>query len=249
MVGVGQEARVHLGHPPEQPLLVTGQGIPGPNGVGLGPAFPAIACRVDVGVDRRQLGLAGDNPHPLLALEHQLPVRLVAHVELAPVLVDPLLRGVVRGMARARAEVEEERFVRGDRLGVADELQRLVGEVGGEVVALRRRRRLLHRMVVVDQVRIPLVGLGAEEAVEPLEAPADRPLRLPRGHVHLVLGGQVPLAGHVRVPAAFPQHLRDRGTFERDVPVGARESRRGLGDRGHPVGGVIPAGHQARPRR
>ena len=136
VVGVGQEARVDLGHPREQPLLVVGEGIPGPNGVGLGPALPVGARRVDVGVDRRQLGLVGDDPHALLPLEDQLAVRLVAHVELAAVLVDPLLRGVMRRVARARAEVQEERLVRGDRLGVADELQRLVGEVDREVVAL-----------------------------------------------------------------------------------------------------------------
>jgi hypothetical protein len=57
--------------------------------------------------------------------------------------------------------VEEERLVWRDRLRVLDELQRLVGEVVGQVVALGRGFRLVDRVVVVDQVRVPLVGLGA----------------------------------------------------------------------------------------
>ena len=104
--------------------------------------------------------------------------------------------------------------------------KRLVGEVGGEVVALVGHGRLLDRVVVVDQVRIPLVGLGAEEAVEALEPAPDRPLGLDRRQVHLVLGRQVPLAGHVGVPAPLAQHLGDRPALEWDVAVGAGEPRR-----------------------
>jgi len=78
----------------------------------------------------------------------------------------------------SRTSTTARALVRGDRLGILDELQRLVGQVLGQVVALLRRLRRLDRKVVIDQVRVPLVGLRAEEAVEPLEAPPDRPLGL-----------------------------------------------------------------------
>jgi hypothetical protein len=68
---------------------------------------------------------------------------------------------MVRRVAGTGRVVQEERLVRRDRLGVLDELDRLVGDVVGEVVALGRQLRMLHPMFVVDQVRIPLVGLGA----------------------------------------------------------------------------------------
>ena len=55
---------------------------------------------------------------------------------------------------------------------VRDELDRVVGQVLGEVVALLGRARRLDRVVVVDEVGVALVGLAAEEAVEALEAAA-----------------------------------------------------------------------------
>ena len=38
-------------------------------------------------------------------------------------------------MVRARREIEEERLVGRDLLQVGDELDRLVGEIGGQVIA------------------------------------------------------------------------------------------------------------------
>ena len=191
----------------------------------------------------------GEDAQPLLPFEHQLAVRLVPHVELALVLVGPLLRRVVRRVARARAVVEEERLLRRDRLRVLDERERLVGDVDAEVVALLRRGRLLDRVVVVHEIRIPLVGLGAEEAVEALEPAPDRPLPAHRREVHLVLGAQVPLADHVGVPTALAEHLGDVAALERDVAARVGEAGRGFGDAGHAVRRVVAAGQQARTRR
>ena len=112
-------------------------------------------------VQRRQLGVGRDDAHLLLARERLLAHRLIAHVEAALEAVDPLLRRVVRGVAGARRVVEEERLVGRQHLGVLDELERLVGEVLGEVVALLRRARRVDGMAVVDQLGIPLVRLGA----------------------------------------------------------------------------------------
>ena len=185
----------------------------------------------------------------LLPGQDLLADRLVPHVEPAGELLDPLLRCVVRRVRRTRRVVEEERLVRGDHLGVLDELQRLVGDVLGEVVALLGGLRLVHRVVVVDQVRVPLVRLGAEEPVEPLEPPADRPVPPGRGDVDLRLRAQVPLADHVGVPAPFGQDLGEHPVLRRDRPARVREPDRGLGDARHRVAGVVPPGQQARPGR
>jgi hypothetical protein len=76
------------------------------------------------------------------------------------------------------------------------------------VVALLRRGRLVDRVVVVDEVGISLVRLAAEEAVEALEAPAQRPAPLPRGHVDLVPGVRC------HVPTAYVFHPRSLRTSE-----------------------------------
>ena len=117
-----------------------------------------------------------------------LAVGVPAVVERALVLVGPLLGHVVRRVRRAGAEVQVERLVRGDLLGVGDELDRLVGQVLGQVVALLGRPRRLDLVVVVDQVGIPLARVAAEEAVVALEAAAERPavIRPGRG---LLAGG------------------------------------------------------------
>jgi len=70
---------------------------------------------------------------------------------------------MMRRVARAGRVVQEERLVRRDRLSVLDELDRLVGNVIGEVVALLGRAWLIDGVVVVDQFRVPLIGLRAEE--------------------------------------------------------------------------------------
>ena len=188
-------------------------------------------------------------PELLLAGQRLLAHRLVAHVEPALEAVDPLLRGVVRRVARARRVVEEERLLGGDRLGVLDELERLVGDVLAEVVALLGRARRVDGVVVVDEVRIPLVGLGAEEAVEALEAAARRPVAPRRGEVHLRLRAQVPLADHVGVPPLRAEDLLDLAVLGRDHAAGVREADRRLGDAGHAVARVVAPGEQARPRR
>ena len=252
LVGVAHEPCVHLGHPAEQPLLLGRQGVPRAReverreGLAVGPG--PLARHADR-VQRRQLGVGRDDAQLLLTGERLLAHRLVAHVELALEALDPFLRGVVRGMARAGRVIEEERLLGGDRLGVTDEFQRLVGEVLGEVVALVRRARRVDGVAVVDEVGIPLVRLGAEEAVEALEAAARRPVA-PRGReVHLGVRAQVPFADHVGVPALGAEDLLDLAVLGRDHAAGVREADRRLGDAGHAVARVVAPGQQARARR
>ncbi len=152
-------------------------------------------------------------------------------------------------MTGARRVVEEERLLRRNRLRVHDELDRLVGEVHGQEVALLRRERLVDEMVVVDKVRVPLARLGAEEPVPALEASAARPIPPRRREVHLVVGAQVPLADHVGVPAELAEDLRQHPVLRRDRAARVREADRRLGDAGHAVAGVVAPREQTGARR
>ena len=113
------------------------------------------------------------------------------------------------------------------------------------MVALFGQGRLFHRVVVVHEIGIPLVRFRSQEPVEALEAAPSGPLGLPRRHVHFVFGSEVPLPGHVRVPASLAEHLGDGPAFEGHMAALSREPGGGLGDGPHPIGGVISAGHQA----
>jgi hypothetical protein len=82
---------------------------------------------------------------------------------------------VVGGVVRAGAEPEGPRLLRLRLLRVPDELECLVGEVLGEVVALLRLVGLVRVVVVFGEVRVPLVGLAADEPIEAVVAQAERP--------------------------------------------------------------------------
>ena len=156
----------------------------------------------------------------------------------------------MRRVRRARREVHEERLVGHERLLLAHPLDRLVGHVLGEVVALLRRRLGLDRRRALVDGRVVLVRLAADEAVEVLEAAAaGRPgverahrARLPDRHL-------VALAELRRRVAVQQQRLRQRragvGT---DRAVAGRRGGE-LGDDAHPDRVVVAPGQQRRPRR
>ena len=99
-----------------------------------------------------QLRVGRDDAELLLPLERLLADLVPALVELALVLVDPLLRHVVRRMRRARRVVDEERLVGRHRLLRLDPVDRLVRHVHGEVVVLHLRRLDLDRPVVDERI-------------------------------------------------------------------------------------------------
>ena len=181
-----------------------------------GHGFAARAGDIGIRIDRRQFGVRRDDAHPLLVLQHDLAVPLVAHVEAARIAVGPLLEDVVRCVAGTGAHIGEPRPVGRDHLGVADEFDGPVGDVLGEVIALLRGGRRGHRVVVVDQLRIPLVGLAAHESVETFEAAGQRPMPFGGREIGLLQRRQVPFADAVGVAAAFGQHLRQQRGVERE---------------------------------
>ncbi len=200
-------------------------------------------------VVRRQLGAWRDDAHLELALVDDLAVLVPTHVELALVLIGPLLGHVVRGMAGARGVVQEEGLVRRVDLRILDELDGLVGQVDAQVVALLRRLGLLDLVVVVGQLRIPLVGFAAQEAVETLEAAPERPAVVGPGRCRVFGRRQVPLPDAEGVVALLQQHLAEHAPVEGQDAVVAGVAGGGLGDRGQADRVVVAPGQDAAARR
>ena len=173
-----------------------------------------------------------------------------ALVELALVLVGPLLGHVVRRVGRAGREVDEERLVGCQRLLLRDPGHRLVGHVLHEVVALFGRLLRLDRRGAFVQRRVPLVRLAADEAVEVLEAAAARGpgversdrARLPHRHF-------VALAELRRGVAVELQRPRERRHGVGQHRAVARRAGGDLGDAAHAGGVVVAPGQQRLPRR
>ena len=198
---------------------------------------------------RRQLGVGGDDAELHLADQDPLARRVPPVVEHTPIPLDPLRRRMVRRVARPGGEVEEERLLAVGVAQVAEVLDRVVDEVFGEVVALGRRARWLHRVVVAVQRGHELVRLAAVEAVPAVEAAPERPAAAVGGHVGLVVGRQVPLPHRVRRVAVGAEDLGEEPVLRRHHAPVAREAHGEVGDAAHAVGVVVAAGEQAAARR
>ena len=144
-VGVLEEAGEHLHHPRVQPPLVVAEVVPG-----LDPVRTLAQLR-----SRRAGG-----PTRLLAGEDLLAPTIPSEVELALVPVAVLLRDLMRRVACAGCEVEEERPLGRSGTEVLQVGDRVVGEILGEVVALLRRARRIDLMVVVHEIGVILIGLA-----------------------------------------------------------------------------------------
>ena len=198
----------------------------------------------------RQLRILGDHAEPLLVLEDALAQLVVAVVEEVHRvdLVHPLLGRVMRRVRGAGRVLDEDRLAGVRLVDARNVVDRVVRHAGDEVPA----RLALERIDlggVAEQVRLPLVGVAADEAVEILEAHAGRPLvKRPD-----LAGGKrrrvVVLAEPRRGIAVVEQNPADGGLVLGDDAVVAREARGLLGD--HPEAGrvVVAPGDQRRPRR
>ena len=234
VVGVLQESGVDLHLPGQHRLQVVGHVVPGR----------------DLRRSRGQLGVGRDDPGLPLPLDGLLAQRVPAGVEPAGVPVGPLLRHVVRCVGGAGGEVDEERLVRHQRLLLADPLDRPVGHVLGEVVALLGGPVRLDRHRVPVDRRRPLVGLGADEAVEVLEPAAtggpgvERSHRAGLPHRHLVALAE--LGGGVAVQL---QRLRQRRLVLRPDRAVPGRRRGDLGDPAHADRVMVAARQQRLTRR
>ncbi len=154
---------------------------------------------------------------------------------------------MVRGVVRAGAEPHEPRLRRIAGLLIANHRDRLVGEVLGEVVALLRAVRLVDEPVVLDEVRIPVVGLAAEEAVEAIETFLERPLLAAGAGGNVLLGDVVVLAQPERAEAVLLENLADGGALGGKAAVRAGKSVGTLRDAGHAVDVMVASGQKRGP--
>ena len=203
MVGVLEEAGEHLHHPRVEAALISGERLP---------------VR-DVGIGRGEFCCCGNQAELLLPVEHLPAIGLPAGVELAGVAVGPLLRHMVGGVHRTKGEVQEERLVRSDLLGVGDHRRGLLDQVGGQVVALLRSGLGFGLGVVPHEFGVVLVGVAAEEAVVALESTAQRPAVIGARRGHRLFRGQVPFPDAVGVVALCPKDFGEEAVLERDVAV------------------------------
>ena len=233
-VGVVHEAGVDLHLPRVELLRRVVERVPGVEQVG-----PLGQHRV-----------LRDHAELLLPLEDLLADRVPALVELALVLVGPLLRDVMRRVGAAGRVVEEPRLLGILRPDRVQPLDRLVGEVVREVVRLAVCA-LGHadvRVVLRDE-RIPLARGAAEEAPEVVEAPVLRPVLERARSALLAVGGHVPLAepaGHV---AVLLEDARHGGAALRHGTRVAGERAGELRDRAHADAMLVASRERCRPGR
>ena len=232
-IGVREEGGVHLHHPCVEPLLISAQRIPRRH-----PGRPLGELRT-----RRQQSRCH------LTLEDLVAPGVPALVEVSPVALDVVGRGLVGSVAGPRREPEEEGLLGSGGSQIAQEEGGPVSEVFGEVIALLRGLRRLDVVVVVHELRVVLVGLAAHEPVEAFEPAAEGPLVAGAAHRHPGGGCEVPLADREGGVAVAQEDLREEPVLLRDRGVVSREARRELHDACHAVRVVVAAGEQACPCR
>ncbi len=152
--------------------------------------------------------------------------------------------GGVHGPER---QVGEEGPVGPDGDRVVDEPDGVVDQVLAQVVAVVGGGGGLDVMVVVDEVGGELVRLALEEAVEPVEAPLERPLVEGAGRRGVLHGAQVPLADRERGVALVTEYLGHGGGVVRDLPAHVGVAAVEVGDGAHPDRVVVASGEQGGP--
>ncbi len=229
---------VDLHVPGEQLLLPRVEVVPRPDVVVL------------LRVARGELQPLGHDPELLLAREPLRAQGVPPRVVPAAVLRHLLGPGVERRVHRTVREVQEERLLGIARGALAEHRDRVVGQVVGEVVAVRVPVDLDDVVVLHDPVRVVEVREGVEDAVEAVEAPLARPRVLRTGRRAVRVLGQVPLPHHHRgVARLVAQDLRDRRGVGGQLLGVPGEPRVEVRDRAEarPVG--FETGQQGRARR
>ena len=195
--------------------------------------------------------ILGDHAEPLLVLEDALAQLLVAVVEQVHRvdLVHPLLGRVVRRVRGAGHVLDEDRLARVGLVHPVHPVDGVVGHRGDQVPGPGFAVEGIDLRGVAEQVRLPLVGVAADEAVEVLEAHAGRPL-VERPDLAGREGRRVVvLAEPRRGVAVVEQDAADGGLVLADDAVVAGEAGRLLGDHAEADRVVVAPGDQRGARR
>ena len=200
-----------------------------------------------LGGPRRERRVLRHEAESLLVGEDLLAELLVAAVEQVHGAdpVHPFLRRVVRRVRGAGRVLDEDRLARVDLVHPRHVVDRVVRHLGDEVP--RAGRGAVVRVDlgrVAEQVRLPLVGVAADEAVEVLEAHAGRPVVERPDLAGLEGRHVVVLAEPGGVVAVVDQHPPDRGLVLADDAVVAGIAGGLLGDDAEADRVVIAPGDQ-----
>ena len=196
-----------------------------------------------------QLGALGKQPRRHLLREHLFAPARPNRGRTRPCTCRSTRADLMRRVAGTGREPEEERLRRRRGAQVGEVEAGHVDHVLGEVVPLLRRARRVDLVVVVHEIGVVLVGLAAEEAVEPLEAATERPPVARASGDHRARGREMPLADRERrVPVAH-EDLGDHPVRLRHGRVVSRKPRCELDDATHAVAMVVAACQQAGARR
>ena len=152
-------------------------------------------------------------------------------------------------MVRSGAEPQVPRLRRIGGLLVLQHPQGLIGEVPGQVIALLGAVRLFDEPVVLDQIRIELVGLAAEKSVEPVEPLLQRPFGSAAAAGDVLFGHVVVLADPERAVPVVLEHLADCRALRGQSRCGAGKTVGGLGDCRAAVDMMVASGQEAGPGR
>ena len=175
-------------------------------------------------VTRRQLSVGGHDAQFLLSSEGLLAHDVPALVELALVLIRPLARDMVGGVAAAGRDVGEPRRLLLLGANPVKPVDRLIGQVVLEVVLLTvLSLRDADDLLVLRDQRVVLPGLTAEEPPEVIKSePGRPPIEWPREPL-LIVRSQMPLPEASGQVAVLLQHPWKRRAIARDGRVVSRE--------------------------
>ena len=248
---VGHAAGVQEVHQPADLRI----GVLEHRGIGClqaGEQAPLIHAVLGPGLDhvvaRRQLGAFGHQAQCLLALQALLALHVPAVGEQRVVLQDQLTRGLVRRVAGTQRQPLQPRGTRCIGLLLGQVADGLVDQVLAEVVAGLVRAGRVDGRVVAHQFGRVLVGLGVHEAVEAVEAAAQRPAVVGAARARLRQRRHVPLAQHRGAPAVRAQHLGDGAGLLGDLAAVARKAAVEVGQAAHAHRVVVAPAEQRRAR-
>jgi len=159
LIGVVEHPREGGLQPGEYTLLVRCMRIP----------------RFDAVIARRHLCFGRHDAHCLLTRHALLALDVPAMGERRVVTLDDIGRGLMRCVAGAEGEPRQPRQIRPVRHVIGNEADRLIDQIGGEVIAVGVSARRIDMRVIGDKLGRILIGLGVEEAVEAVEAASERP--------------------------------------------------------------------------
>jgi hypothetical protein len=201
-------------------------------------------------VVRRQLRFRWHDAELLLARQRLLALDVPTVVETALVLVRPLTRHMMRGVAAAGGVVHEPRGLRPLGANAVQPVDGFLGHVVREVVGLAvLSLRHAPDLLVLGDDGVVLTRLAAQEAPVVVEAEPGGPAVEGTARSLLVVRRHVPLADRGSHVAVLLQDPRQRRAVARDGGVIAGERPRELGHEAEPHAVLVTASEHRRARR